>query len=70
MYHFNEQNGMTTLMLTAGNGHHECISVLIANGADVNIVSEVNIYVNISRCEYNFGLMYYSTNSSLMSGME
>jgi ankyrin repeat protein len=40
MYHFNEQDG-TALMMTAGCGHHECISILIANGANVNIVSEV-----------------------------
>ena len=28
-------------MLAAACGHHECVSILVANGADVNAVSKV-----------------------------
>jgi ankyrin repeat protein len=42
MYHCNEQGGMTALMMAARNGHHGCISMLIANGADVNVAMKVN----------------------------
>ena len=42
MFHFNEQDGSTALMTAASNGHQECISVLIANGAEVNMANEVN----------------------------
>ena len=36
------QNGETALMLAAGLGRPECVSILIANGADVNFVSDVS----------------------------
>ena len=36
-----EQGGETALMAAAHNGHHECISILVANGADVNMASKV-----------------------------
>ena len=39
--HWNEQNGDTALMLAASEGHHECVSILVANGADVNMATEV-----------------------------
>ena len=28
-------------MLAAGKGHNECVSILVANGADVNIATKV-----------------------------
>ncbi len=31
--------------MAAENGHHECVSILVANGADVNGTSEVLVYV-------------------------
>ena len=39
-----EQAGETALVKAAGNGHHECVSTLIANGATqvihwINLVS-------------------------------
>ncbi len=30
------QNGLTALILAAQEGHHECLSILLAHGADVN----------------------------------
>ena len=36
-----EQGGETALMGAAHNGHHECLSILVANGADVNMASKV-----------------------------
>ena len=39
---------MTALMAAAAKGHHECVSILIANGADVNaIMNEVCVEQNI-----------------------
>ena len=35
-----EQYG-TALMYACDEGHHECVSILAANGADVNAVGEV-----------------------------
>ena len=31
----------TALILAAFNGHHECVSILVANGADVDMAFEV-----------------------------
>ena len=36
---YDEQEGDTALILAAWRGHHECVSTLIANGADVNIIA-------------------------------
>jgi hypothetical protein len=36
---------MTALMMTAENGHHECVSILVANGADVDAVMEVVFWI-------------------------
>ena len=32
-------------MGAAENGHHECISILVANGANVNAGSKVRYYI-------------------------
>ena len=36
---YGEQAKQTALMQAAWNGHHECVSALIAKGADVNIIA-------------------------------
>ena len=36
-----EQRERTALMLAAGKGRHEYVSILVANGAEVNAVSKV-----------------------------
>ena len=36
---YDEQEGDTALILAAWRGHHECVSTLIANGAEVNIIA-------------------------------
>ena len=41
LYNCDEQGGETALMAAAENGHHACISILVANGADVNMASKV-----------------------------
>ncbi len=38
-----EQDGETALMLAAKKGFHECVSILSANGADVNVATMVTI---------------------------
>ena len=30
-----------SLMIAAGNGHHECLSILLAHGAEVDKANEV-----------------------------
>jgi ankyrin repeat protein len=45
--------------MAAYNGHYECISTLIAEGANVNIAMEVNYDVTVGMYEYNFGLFYH-----------
>ncbi len=42
---FHEQDGETALMIATGMRHDECDSILIANGADVNMAMEV-----VARC--------------------
>ena len=37
--HRAEQDGETALMMAAEEGHFECVSVLLANGADVNFAT-------------------------------
>ena len=32
---------MTALILAAKGGHHECVSILVGNGADVNAANGV-----------------------------
>ena len=39
--HCNVQSGDTALMMFANRGHDECVAILVANGADVNVTSEV-----------------------------
>ena len=41
---YDEQFGFTALMLAASYGHHEIVSILIANGADVNMATEVFVH--------------------------
>ena len=31
-----DQNGFVALILAAGEGHHACLSILLANGAEAN----------------------------------
>ena len=40
-----EQDGETALIKAAASGHHECVSILVANGADVNMATTVYEYV-------------------------
>ena len=35
----------TALMMAAEGGHHECVSILVANGADVNAYCRVSAYM-------------------------
>ena len=44
MYRFDEQDGRMALMMAACYGHHESISILIANGAYVNMTMKVNLW--------------------------
>ncbi len=37
--HCDNQDGETALMMAAVEGRFECVSVLLANGADVNFAS-------------------------------
>ena len=37
-----DQAGCTALMIVAQKGRHECLSVLLAHGADVNMAGEVS----------------------------
>ena len=39
-----EQFGVAALWIAAEKGHHRCVSVLVANGADVNVANEVTAY--------------------------
>ena len=41
MYRFDEQDGETALMMATGKRRDECVSILITNGADVNMAMEV-----------------------------
>ena len=34
------QDGVTALMLAAQEGHHECLSILLAHGAEVDKVEQ------------------------------
>ena len=43
------QSEATALMMAAEKGHLECVSTLVANGADVNMASEV---IGCRRCAY------------------
>ena len=36
-----EQDGETPLMIAAGRGYAECVSVLVSLGADVNLATKV-----------------------------
>ena len=35
----------TALIAAAANGHIECVTILIANGVDINAVNEVSVCV-------------------------
>ena len=37
-----DQDGNTALMIAAQGGHHECLSILLAHGADVNKAGRVS----------------------------
>ncbi len=41
LFQFDEQGGDSALIMAAERGRCECVSILIANGADVNAVNEV-----------------------------
>ena len=58
-----EQAGETALMQAAGNGHHECVSTLIAKGADVNIIAlEVENWTFSDREDSTSALMMAAAN--------
>ena len=38
-----DQNGLTALILAAHKGCHECLSILLAHGAEVNKAAAVSI---------------------------
>ena len=37
-----QSNGDTALLVAVGNGHFDCVSTLISNGAEVNIANYVS----------------------------
>ena len=37
-----DQDGFTALMIAARYGHHECLSILLAHGAEVDKVARVS----------------------------
>ena len=37
------QNGLTALMIAALKGHHECLSILLAHGAEVDKARGVSV---------------------------
>ena len=41
------QRGLTALMMAAEGGHHECVSILAANGADVNAMDVVSTRIGL-----------------------
>ena len=41
LYYFCDEQYGTALIFASEAGHHECVSILVANGADVNAVGEV-----------------------------
>ena len=41
LIHGDEQDGNTALMMAARNGLDESVSILVANGADVNMATKV-----------------------------
>ncbi len=41
LFYFNLQDGDTALIAAAIEGHHKCVSILIAKGADVNLANQV-----------------------------
>ena len=38
-----DQNGLTALIIAAQKGHHECLSILLAHGAEVNKAEALSI---------------------------
>ncbi len=36
-----EQDGNTALMIATRKGHDKCVSILVANGADLNMATKV-----------------------------
>jgi hypothetical protein len=53
-----EQDGDTALMMVARYGYQECVSILVANSADVNIISEVNVRNFIERRSCKVVILY------------
>ena len=37
------QDGATALIIAAEKGHHECLSILLAHGADINRTTGVSL---------------------------
>jgi hypothetical protein len=37
------KDGITALMMAAREGHHECLSILLAHGAEVNKAAAVSV---------------------------
>ena len=44
-----DQDGFRSLMIVAANGHHECLSILLAHGAEVDKTTAVSA---VSVCRY------------------
>ena len=42
LYVFVNKDGATALMIAACGGHHECVSILLAHGADNNFTTKVS----------------------------
>ena len=45
---FIDQDGFTALMIAVQEGHHECLSILLAHGADVNKATAVSVWRRLS----------------------
>ncbi len=39
------QEGWTALILAASNGHSSCVSLLVENGADMEVREDVRVFV-------------------------
>ncbi len=55
-YLYIDQNGLTALLLAAGRGHRECLSILLAHGAEVDKAEEVSVRGECTIAEYEICL--------------
>ncbi len=47
-YTFDENGRKSALMMAAEANRHECVSILVANGADVNMINMVIFVIHIT----------------------